>query len=289
MPYLTVGKENSGNINLYYEDHGEGKPVVMIHGYPLSGRAWEKQLPALLDAKYRVITYDRRGFGQSSQPWSGYNYDTFAADLHALVGKLYLQDFALVGHSMGGGEIARYVGTHGTKNVSKAVFISAVPPYLKKAADNPEGVDPSVFEGIKKAVAADRPAFMKQFFVDFYNYGEKGNNLISEPAFQASWNIAVGASPKGSLDCVDTWGTDFRNDLKKFDIPTLVIHGDKDQIVPLELSGKRTHEAIQGSKLVVVEGGPHGVAWTHPEIVNRELVAFLGADQSAKKTAGAQR
>jgi non-heme chloroperoxidase len=286
MPYVTVGKENSGNIELYYEDHGAGKPVILIHGYPLSGRAWEKEVPALVDAGYRVITYDRRGFGQSSQPWSSYNPDTFVADLHALVTKLELHEFALVGHSMAGEEIAHYVGTHGTKNVSKAVFISAVPPYLKKAPDNPEGVDPAVFEGIKKAVVADRPAFLTQFFKDFFNYDDKSKKLISEEDFRANWIIAVGASPKGTLDCVDTWGVDFRNDLKKFDIPTLVIHGDQDRIVPFQFSGKRTHEAIPGSKLVLVEGAPHGIAWTHSDIVNRELLAFLGAERSAKRTAG---
>jgi non-heme chloroperoxidase len=255
MPYLTVGKENSGSIDLYYEDHGAGKAIVLIHGYPLSGRAWEKQVPVLLDAGYRVITYDRRGFGQSSQPCSGYDYDTFAEDLHQLVTKLALRDFVLACHSMGGGEVARYMGKYGTKDVSKAVFISGVPPYLLKTPDNPEGVPASIFEGIKKAVVADRPAFLAQFCADFYNVDVLGGKRVSHQAVQASWNISVAASPKGTLDCVDTWGTDFRSDLKRVDIPTL-IHGDADRIVPFPNSGKRMADFVKGSKLLVIEGGP---------------------------------
>ena len=285
MPFVTVGQENSGNIDLYYEDHGSGKPVVLIHGYPLSGRAWEKQVPALLEAGYRVITYDRRGFGQSSQPWSGYDYDTFADDLHKFVTKLDLHNFALVGHSMGGGEVARYPGKYGTKNVSKLVFISGVPPYLVNAPDNPEGVPASVFEGIKKAVVADRSAFLFQFCSDFYNIDVLRGKLVSDQDVQASWNISVAASPKGALDCVDAWGTDFRNDLKRVDIPALVIHGDADRIVPFPYSGKRMSDFVKGSKLVVIEGGPHGIAWTHTEIVNRELLSFLEQESAQTATA----
>ena len=276
MPYVTVGKENSANIDLYYEDHGSGKPIILIHGYPLSGRAWEKQLPVLLEAGYRVITYDRRGFGQSSQPTSGYDYDTFAEDLHKVVTKLDLRDFVLGGHSMGGGEVVRYLGTYGTGNVSKAIIIGGIPPYLRKAADNPEGVDGSVFEGIKKAVIADRPAYMADFCAQFYNVDVLGGKLISDAAVRASWNISVAASPKAAVDCVDTWGTDFRNDLKRIDIPTLVIHGDADRIVPLANSGQRLPALIKGSKLVVIHGGPHGLAWTHADQVNRALMEFLG-------------
>src|ERR1700704_6789463 len=191
MPRITVGQENSGNIELYYEDHGTGKPVVLIHGWPLSGRAWEKQVPVLLDAGYRVITYDRRGFGQSSQPWSGYDYDTFVADLNQIVAKLGLHHFALVGPSMGGGEVGRYLGKNGTKNVSKAVFVSAVPPFLLKTPDNPEGVDSSVFERIKKAVIADRPAYLAQFCETFYNTDVLEGKRVSRQAVQASWNISV--------------------------------------------------------------------------------------------------
>ena len=275
MPYIKVGEENSGSIDLYYEDHGKGKPVVLIHGWPLSGASWEKQVGALLDTGHRVITYDRRGFGRSSQPSVGYNYDTFAEDLDKLVTKLDLRDFALVGFSMGGGEVARYLGTYGPERVSKAVFISSVPPFLLKTADNPEGVDGSVFEGIKKAIAADRPAFLSTFFADFYNVNVLGGKRISDQVVQSSWNVAVGASAKGTLDCVSAWGTDFRNDLSRIKVPTLVIHGDADRILPLAATGIRTHKAVQGARLVVVEGGPHGLTWTHAEKVNRELLDFL--------------
>ena len=210
MPYIRVGKENSGNIDLYYEDHGSGKPVILIHGYPLSGASWEKQVPVLLDAGHRVITYDRRGFGRSSQPTAGYNYDTFAEDLHKVVTQLELRDFALVGFSMGGGEVARYFGKYGSKGVSKAVFISSVPPFLLKTPDNPEGVDGSVFDGIQKAIVADRYAFFTEFFKNFYNTDLLLGKRVSEQAVQASWNVAVGASATASLACVPTWHEDFR-------------------------------------------------------------------------------
>src|SRR6202162_2896693 len=228
MSYITVGKENSSDIELYYEDHGSGQPIVLIHGYPLSGASWEKQVPALLDAGYRVITYDRRGFGKSSQPTGGYNYDTFAEDLHQLVTQLKLRDFTLVGFSMGGGEVARYFGKYGSKGVSKAVIISGVPPYLLKTADNPEGVDGSVFAGIEKAVAADRYAFFAAFFQNFYNPDLLLGKRVSEQVVQASWNVAALSSATASLACVPTWHEDFRKDLAKIDIPTLVMHGDAD-------------------------------------------------------------
>jgi len=275
MSFISVGQENSTPIELYYEDQGTGKPVVLIHGWPLSGASWEKQVPALLAAGHRVITYDRRGFGRSSQPSTGYNYDTFAEDLHKVVTKLNLSDFALVGFSMGGGEVARYIGTYGSKLVSKAVFIASVPPMLLKTADNPEGVDGSVFEGIKQAIAADRPAFLTAFFNNFYNVDVLGSTRISNPAVQASWNVGATASGKASLDCVPTWGTDFRKDLTKVDVPALVIHGDADRITPLAATGARTHKAIKGARLLVVEGGPHGLTWTHADKVNPELVDFL--------------
>lgn len=280
MPFVTVGKENSGSVDLYYEDHGNGKAIVLIHGYPLSGSAWEKQVPALLERGFRVITYDRRGFGRSSQPWTGYNYDVFAEDLHALITKLDLHDFALVGHSMGGGEVARYLSMFGTKRTSKAVFVGAIPPFLLKTPDNPSGLDGSIFQQIKKAVAADRPAFFTQFFASFFNVDVLKGKLISEEALQANWNIAVGASPKAALDCVDTWQTDFRNDLSRIDIPTLVIHGDQDRIVPFENSGKLVHGMLADSEVVLIEGGPHGLAWTHAEQVNRALLDFLGREVS---------
>jgi non-heme chloroperoxidase len=277
MPYITVGKENSADIELYYEDHGAGKPVVLIHGYPLSGASWEKQVPLLLNAGYRVITYDRRGFGKSSQPAEGYNYDTFAEDLRKLVAHLKLQDLVLVGFSMGGGEIARYFGKYGSTGASKAVIIGGVPPYLLKTADNPEGVDPGVFEGIKKAIVADRYAFLTEFFKNFYNTDLFLGKRVSEQVVQASWNIAAGSSATASLACVPTWLEDFRQDLTRVDVPTLVIHGDDDRIVPLTAAGQRTAKLIKGARLYVVTGGPHCITWTHAEEVNVELLRFLGA------------
>ena len=276
MPYVTVGKENTGNIDLYYEDHGSGKPVVLIYGYPLSGASWEKQVAVLLAAGYRVITYDRRGFGKSSQPTAGYNYDTFAADLHKVVTHLELHDFALVGFSMGGGEVARYLGKYGSKRVSKAVIISGVPLYLLKTDHNPEGVDGSVFEGIEKAVTADRYAFFTEFFKNFYNTDLLLGKRVSGQAVHASWNLAASGSATASLACVPTWHEDFRNDLSGIDVPTLVIHGDADRILPIAASGRRTAQLIKGARLVVVKDGPHCITWTHADEVNRELLEFLG-------------
>ena len=276
MNYITVGKENSTSIQLYYEDHGKGKPVVLIHGWPLSGASWEKQVPALLKAGFRVITYDRRGFGRSSQPATGYEYDTLASDLHHLLTGLDLKDAALVGFSMGGGEVARYVGKYGSERVRKAVFMAAIPPFLLKTSDNPAGVEGNVFEGIKQGLTADRPAFLSGFLANFYNVDVLRGKRISDEAVRLSWNVAVGASPQGTLDCVSAWPTDFRPDLKRWDMPTLIVHGDDDRIVPLAVSGQRTHESIKGSRLVAVPGGPHGLNWTHADEVNRALLEFLG-------------
>ena len=284
MPYVTVGKENSSDIQLYYEDHGSGDPVVLIHGYPLSGASWEKQVPVLLEAGRRVITYDRRGFGKSSQPTTGYNYDTFAEDLHKLVTHLKLRNFALVGFSMGGGEVARYIGKHGPKGVSKAVIIGGVPPHLLKTSDNPDGVDGSVFEGIQKAVAADRYAFFSEFFKNFFNTDVFLGKRISEQAVQASWNVAASASATASLACVPTWHEDFRNDLTGIDVPTLVIHGDADRIVPIKASGEKTAKLVKGARLVAIKDGPHAVNWTHADEVNTEIVNFLGKG-TAKRAA----
>ena len=277
MSYITVGKENSTNINLHYEDFGSGKPIVLIHGYPLSGASWEKQVPTLLEAGYRVITYDRRGFGRSSQPNTGYNYDTFAEDLRTILTKLELQDVTLVGFSMGGGEVARYIGKYGSKGISKAVFISSVPPFLLKTADNPEGVDRSVFEGIEKAIVADRYAFFTAFFKDFYNADVLLGKRVSEQAIQASWNLAAMSSAKATLACVPTWHEDFRENLARIDVPTLVIHGDADRIVPIQAAGQRTAKLVKGARLAVIKDGPHCITWTHADEVNTELVNFLGA------------
>ncbi|HEY4783476.1 MAG TPA: alpha/beta hydrolase [Chthoniobacterales bacterium] len=288
MPYVNVGTENSGNIDLYYEDHGSGKPVVLIHGYPLSGASWEKQVPVLLGAGHRVITYDRRGFGKSREPTTGYNYDTFAEDLHKLVTQLKLNDFALVGFSMGGGEVARYFGKYGSKGVSRAVIISGVPPFLLKTPENPEGVDGSVFEGIQKAVSADRYAFFTEFFKNFYNSDLLLGKRVSEEAVQASWNLAAGASATASLVCVPTWHEDFRKDLARIDVPTLVIHGDADRILPIGASGARTAKLIKSARQVVIKDGPHCITWTHADEVNLELVNFLG-EGIAKRAASSSR
>lgn len=275
MPYVTVGKENSGTIDLYYEDHGAGRPVVLIHGWPLSSKSWEKQVPALIDAGYRVVAYDRRGFGNSAKPAFGYDYDTLAEDLHKLMTELDLTGATLVGFSMGGGEVARYLGTYGSDRVDSAVFISAIPPFLLKTAENPEGVDGSVFDGIMESIIADRPAFLSGFFSEFYNVDVLGGDRISDEVVRFSWNIAATASPRGTLDSVSAWLTDFRGDLRSIDVPVLVIHGDADRIVPFAASGKRIPGLIRKSRLVVVEGGPHGIIWTHAGRVNRELLDFL--------------
>jgi non-heme chloroperoxidase len=280
MPYVAVGKENSADIELYYEDHGSGEPVVLIHGYPLNGASWEKQVPMLLSKGHRVITYDRRGFGKSSQPTTGYNYDTLADDLRKLVTRLALRKFVLVGFSMGGGEVARYIGKYGSGDVSKAVILSGVPPYLLKTADNPEGVDGSVFAGIEKAVGADRYAFFTEFFKNFYNTDVLLGKRISEPAVQASWNVAAGASATASLACVAAWHEDFRKDVSRIDIPTLVMHGDADRILPIQAAGQRTAAMIQGAKFVTVRGGPHAINWTHADEVNAELAGFLASGQT---------
>lgn len=275
MSYVTAGKENSTEIRLYYEDHGSGHPVILIHGYPLNGASWEKQVPALVEAGHRVITYDRRGFGKSSQPTTGYNYDTFAEDLRALTTHLNLSDFSLVGFSMGGGEVARYIGKYGSKSVRRAVIIGGIPPYLLKTSDNPEGVDHAVFLGIEKAIAADRYAFFAEFFRNFCNTDVLLGKRISEQAVQASFNVACIASATASLACVSTWHEDFRNDVARIDIPTLVIHGEADRIVPIQASGARTAKLVKGARFVPIKDGPHNIAWTHADEVNNALLDFV--------------
>jgi non-heme chloroperoxidase len=275
MPSITVGTENSGPIDLHYEDHGTGSPVVLIHGYPLSGRAWDKQVPMLLDAGRRVITYDRRGFGQSSQPSFGYNYDTFAADLKTLMDALDLRDAVIVGHSMGTGEVTRYLGAYGSARVSKAVLVSPIPPFLLQTSDNPEGLPGSLFDGFMRTAAADPPAWMKGFLDNFYNIDVLGGKLVSDEAYRASWNIAVGASAIATVACIPTWETDFRADLPKIDVPVLVIQGDADRILPFPNTGKRLPGLIKDMELFTIEGGPHAISWTHADQVNHALQDFL--------------
>ena len=246
MSSIAVGRENSGSIDLYYEDHRSGRPVVLIHGWPLSGASWEKQVPALLAAGYRAVTYDRRGFGQSSKPTVGYDYDTFAADLHKLLTHIDAHDVTLVGFSMGTGEVARYLGAYGAKRVRSAVFLAPVPPFLLKTPDDPRGVDAGVFEAIKESLVADRPAFLARFLADFYNADVFAAGPVSEHVVQLGWNVAAGASPKGTLDCVAAWTTDFRRDLQRVNVPALVAQGDADRILPLAATGVPLHERLTG-------------------------------------------
>src|SRR3984893_12469334 len=272
---IKVGQENSTPIELYYEDHGSGSPVVLIHGWPLNGASWEKQTAALLATGHRVVTYDRRGFGRSSPPAVGYNYDTFAADLDVVLSTLKLSDVSLVGFSMGTGEVTRYIGKYGAKRVRKAVLIGTLGPYLVKTADNPEGVDRSVFDGIKAAIKADRPALLMEFLRDFYNYDVTRGKLVSERVLEDNWNVAVGASAIGTLACVDAWIEDFRKDIPHNDVPTLILHGDADRILPPAATSRPQAKMIKGVKFVELSGGPHGVLWTHADRVNTELVSFL--------------
>jgi non-heme chloroperoxidase len=275
MPHISVGTENDALIEIHYEDHGSGQPVVLIHGYPLSGRAWDKQVPVLLQAGYRVITYDRRGFGQSGQPVAGYDYDTFAADLAALLDHLDVGDAVLVGHSMGTGEVTRYLAAYGSDRVTKGVLVSPIPPFLLQTSENPDGVAQSVFDGFVQAAQSDTPAWMKGFLDSFYNFDTLRGTLVSEAAFQASWNIAVGASATAAVACIPTWATDFRADLDKIDVPILVIQGDADRVLPLAKTGQRLADLIGGLQLTVIEGGPHAIPWTHAEQVNTALLDFV--------------
>jgi non-heme chloroperoxidase len=275
MNRIQVGSENSTPIELYYEDHGAGSPVVLIHGWPLSGASWEKQTVALLAAGHRVVTYDRRGFGRSSRPSVGYDYDTFAADLDVVLRTLDLQQVDLVGFSMGTGEVSRYIARYGTARLRKAVLIGTLGPFLVQAEGNPEGVPESVFEGIRAAIRKDRPAFLMDFLHNFYNYDLTGGKLVSERVLEDNWNVAVGASPIGTLACVDAWIEDFRQDLAHNDLPTLVLHGDADRILPPDATSRRQVKMLANARSVELAGGPHGVLWTHAEQVNAELVRFL--------------
>jgi pimeloyl-ACP methyl ester carboxylesterase len=275
MSYIKVGQENSQPIEIYYEDHGSGSPVVLIHGWPLNGDAWEKQTAALLAAGHRVITYDRRGFGRSSKPGVGYNYDTLAADLDALLSGLNLTEVSLVGHSMGTGEITRYIGKYGTKRLRKAVLIGSLGPYLVKAPDNPEGVDSKVFDGIRAGIKADRPVALMEFLKNFYSVGGADGKLVSERVIQANWTVAISASPIGSLACVDAWIEDFRKDIPHNDVPTMMIHGDDDRILPADATSRRQAKMIKNVKYVEIKGGSHGITWTRADEINAELVPFL--------------
>jgi non-heme chloroperoxidase len=278
MPYVTVGTENSADIKIHYNDHGSGKPVVLIHGYPLNGNSWEKQERELLNAGWRVISYDRRGFGQSSQPTTGYDYDTFAADLKALLDHLALdQDVALVGFSMGTGEVTRFLGKYGSTGVSKAALLGVIPPFLLQTDENEKGVPQEVFDGIKETVLKDRYLWFDEFFKNFFNTDELAPERIGDAALRAHFDVAVEMSPHATYACVDTWLTDFRDDLPKIDVPTLVVHGTADRILPFESTAQRLHDEnlIADLEFVAVENGPHNIAWTHPDEVNAALLPFL--------------
>jgi non-heme chloroperoxidase len=275
MAFVTVGMANSEPIELYYEDHGSGSPVVLIHGFPLNGRAWERQERALIATGRRVISYDRRGFGKSSRPSTGYDYDTFAGDLDQLVKALDLRDFDMAGHSMGGGEIARYLGKYGSERVRKAAIVSGIPPYLLKTQETPQGVPQEVFDQIAGGLTADRFAFFTEWNKNFYNTDQNLGTRVSPECVQDSWNSAVSASPAGAIACVATWHTDFRADLRKIDIPVLILHGTEDRVLPFEACGPRTHELIAGSEFVPIVGAPHGLCWTHADEVNAQLLRFF--------------
>jgi non-heme chloroperoxidase len=275
MPYVKVGEENSGSIELYYEDHGSGAPVVLIHGYPLSGRAWDKQLPPLLEDGRRVITYDRRGFGKSSQPVTGYDYDTFADDLNALLKALNLRDVTLVGHSMGTGEVTRYISRYGSERVAKGVLISPIPPFLLQAGDNPEGLPGKLFDGFMHDARQDGPAWMKGFLDNFFNIDKFRGTLVSDQYYQYCWNIAAASSATATVACIPTWETDFRADLPKLDVPMLVIQGDDDRVLPYPKTGLRLPGMIKDLQMDVIESGPHAICWTHADQVNSALLKFL--------------
>jgi len=275
MAYITVGQENSTNIDLYYEDHGSGQPVVLIHGYPLDGHSWEKQLPSLLDTGHRVITYDRRGWGQSSQPTFGYDYDTFAADLNMVMTKLDLRDAVLVGFSMGTGEVARYLGRYGSERINKVAFLAPIPPFLLKTDDNPTGVPQKVFDGIMDAIRKDRYAYLTSFYNDFYAVDENMGTRLSEDAVHASFNVAAGSSAHATLNCVPTWLTDFRSDIPMVDVPTLIVQGTHDRILPIDSCGRVLHMMLPEADYVEIDGAPHGMAWTHADDVNNALLTFL--------------
>ncbi|MGV9355412.1 alpha/beta fold hydrolase [Streptomyces misionensis] len=276
MPFIKVGEENSTGIELYYEDHGTGQPVVLIHGFPLSGHSWEKQSAALLEAGYRVITYDRRGFGQSDQPTTGYDYDTFAADLNTVLETLDLNDVVLVGFSMGTGEVGRYLGTYGSARVAKAAFLASLEPFLLKTDDNPDGAAPiEFFQGISATVKADRYAYYTAFYKDFYNLEENLGTRISEEAVRNSWDVAAAGGFHAAAAAPLTWFTDFRADIPKIDVPALILHGTADNILPIDSTARPFHKALPSADYVEVDGAPHGLLWTHADEVNEALLAFL--------------
>ncbi|KQP68500.1 bromoperoxidase [Microbacterium sp. Leaf288] len=280
MAYITVGTENSVDIDLYYTDQGptDAQPVVLIHGFPLNGESWGKQQAALLDAGYRVIAYDRRGFGQSSKVGSGFDYDTFAGDLHALIEDLDLRDAVLVGFSMGTGEIARYLSRYGSGRVAKAAFLGSLEPFLLITDDNPDGAGPQeFFDGIAQSVRDDRYAFIAGFYKDFYNLDDTLGSRISQEALDASIQVATYAGNAAIAAAPLTWPTDFRADIPAVDVPALILHGTADNILPIDKTARRFKELLPDATYVEIEGAPHGLLWTHGAEVNEALLAFLNS------------
>ncbi|MFI6291375.1 alpha/beta fold hydrolase [Nonomuraea sp. NPDC050790] len=278
MGHIKVGTENSTDIELYYEDQGSGQPVVLIHGYPLDGHSWERQSRELLAAGYRVVTYDRRGFGQSSKVGAGYDYDTFAADLNTLLETLDLREVILVGFSMGTGELARYVKNHGHERVAKLAFLASVEPFLVAAPDNPAGVPQKVFDGIVEAARADRYAWFTQFYKDFYNLDENLGTRVSQEVVTANWNTATTSAPVAAYAVVPSWIEDFRADVaavRAAGKPALILHGTKDNILPIDSTGRPFHQAFPEADYVEIEGAPHGLLWTHATEVNQALLTFI--------------
>jgi non-heme chloroperoxidase len=276
MPFVTTGRENSAAIRIYYEDHGTGSPVVLVHGYALNGRSWEKQEAALLAAGHRVIAYDRRGFGASSRPSVGYEFDTLAGDLHALLSALDLHSVVLAGFAMGTGEVTRYLAIHGSGRVSAAVLVAPLPPFLLKTSDRPDGIDSGVFARMAARIAADRPAAMKDFMDDSYNIDLLGGDRVSDQAWQNTFYMAIAASAHAARDCVTASLEDFRADLATISIPVLVIQGDQDRVLPYPATGKRLPVLLRDARSVVIAGGPHAIIWTHADEVNQAMLQFIG-------------
>ncbi len=278
MGFITVGEEISTPIELYYEDQGAGRPVVLIHGYPLDGHSWELQTRALLAAGHRVVTYDRRGFGQSSKVGTGYDYDTFAADLDAVLSILDLNDVVLVGFSMGTGELARYVARYGTERITKLAFLASLEPFLVQRDDNPEGVPQKVFDDIATAARTDRYAWFTQFYRDFYNLDETLGSRISEDVVRASWNTATMSAPVAAYAVVPSWLEDFRADteaVRAAGLPTLILHGTADRILPVDVTARRFRNLVPDADYVEIDGAPHGLLWTHADEVNGALLRFV--------------
>lgn len=276
MAYITVATENSADVELFYTDQGDGQPVVLIHGFPLDGESWGKQQAALLDAGYRVIAYDRRGFGASTKTAAGSDYDTFAADLHGLIEELDLQDAVLVGFSMGTGEIARYLSRYGAGRIARAAFLGSLEPYLLITDEHPDGAgDQAFFDGIAGSVRADRHAFLTGFLSDFYNLDENLGTRVSQEALDASVATARHAGNAALAAAPLTWPTDFRGDIPAITVPTLILHGTADNILPIDKTARKFRELLPEATYVEIEGAPHGLLWTHADEVNEALLAFL--------------